>query len=193
MQDLPPPDSRSDPFSDPGGYFKNFACQVKEIFLHTESFFRSLSFQSPWREPCLFLATTTVVQGLALAIVERQVVPVLLAMPVGFASCFLVALIMHGLAKLLGGKAIYKATFICIAYASAANLLSWMPLVGKLIGLFSIYLNIVGLSQAHQISRARAAAVVLIPITVAIVLGLASALIMSRPSPAGAPAMPFSL
>jgi hypothetical protein len=86
-----------------------------------------------------------------------------------------------------GGGRGFEATFRVAAYSQAASLFNIVPACGGLVGaVFTIVLMIIGLSEAHQITRGRAAAVVLVPMVVlccccggaiaAAVFGLAGAL-----------------
>src|SRR5262249_15275297 len=81
---------------------------------------------------------------------------------------FLMSGILHlVLLALAGGGRGFEATFRVASYSQAASLFNVIPLCGGLIGfVYVLVLMIIGISEAHQISRGRAAAVVLIPILV---------------------------
>jgi hypothetical protein len=61
----------------------------------------------------------------------------------------------------------YEATFRVAAYASVIYLVSWIPILGWIVGLvYGIYLGIVGIREVHGTTSGRAALVVLLPIVV---------------------------
>jgi len=60
----------------------------------------------------------------------------------------------------------FKATFRATAYGFAPLLLVVVPFIGHLVGtLWSLILQIIGLTQVHQITPARASLAVLLPVT----------------------------
>ena len=61
----------------------------------------------------------------------------------------------------------YESTFRVSAYAAVVYLVSWIPIVGWIVGLvYGIYLGVVGIREVHGTTTGRAALVVLIPILV---------------------------
>ncbi|HEX5505877.1 MAG TPA: YIP1 family protein [Thermomicrobiales bacterium] len=81
---------------------------------------------------------------------------------------FILAGIVHLLALLVlgAGNAGFEATFRVVAYTGVTNLVSWIPVVGPLVGLYGIYLAIVGLRELHGTTTGKAALVVLLPFLV---------------------------
>jgi hypothetical protein len=79
---------------------------------------------------------------------------------------FLLSGIVHLLLMGLGGAARgFEATFRVACYSEAAALLNIIPVCGGLIApIIMIVVMIIGISEAHGITRARAAAAVLLPI-----------------------------
>ena len=75
--------------------------------------------------------------------------------------------ILHLLVTLLikPTNAGFEATFRSVAYASMPGLISWIPLVGWLVGVvWSTVLSIFGIREVHSTTTGRAALVVLIPL-----------------------------
>jgi hypothetical protein len=60
----------------------------------------------------------------------------------------------------------YEATFRVAAYSTVVYLVSWIPILGWILGLYGIYLGIVGIREVHGTTTGKAALVVLIPIAV---------------------------
>jgi hypothetical protein len=87
---------------------------------------------------------------------------------------FIGAAIWHLLVMLLvrPGNAGYEATFRVAAYASVVSLVSWIPILGWLLGLYAIFLAVVGIREVHTTTTGRAALVVLIPTAVVLLLVL---------------------
>ncbi len=74
--------------------------------------------------------------------------------------------IVHLVLMVLGGaKRDFEATFRVMGYSQAASVLQIIPICGSLAAVvYSIVLEIIGLSHAHGISKGQAAAAVLLPI-----------------------------
>jgi hypothetical protein len=87
--------------------------------------------------------------------------PVILAV-----GLFLWSAIVHVALLALGGASRgYEATFRVVAYAGATAVLNIIPICGgALAGVYSLVLVIIGVSEAHGITRGRAAAAVLLPL-----------------------------
>jgi hypothetical protein len=78
---------------------------------------------------------------------------------------FIGAGLFHLVLLALGGATRgFEATFRVAAFSQAASIFNIVPMCGGLIGLvYTLVLLVIGLSEAHQISRGKAAAAVLIP------------------------------
>jgi hypothetical protein len=108
--------------------------------------------------------------------------------PIGGAiGLFILAAIGHLFVMLFVGDANsgYSSTFRVVSYVSVTNLVNWIPLVGGLLGLYGLYLAVVGIREMHSTSTGRAALVVLLPIGALLLLVLvfvvvAGAVILSR-------------
>ncbi|AHY47127.1 Yip1 domain [Rubrobacter radiotolerans] len=66
----------------------------------------------------------------------------------------------------------YWATFPVVAYASAVSLISWIPIVGVLIGLYAIYITTCGLRAMHDTTITRALLAALPLPAISFVLGV---------------------
>src|SRR5215218_8102986 len=100
--------------------------------------------------------------------------------PIGGAiGVFVVAGIAHLLVRLVVGatNAGFGATFRVASYASVTSLVSWIPIVGWLLGLYGIYLSVVGIREMHETTMGKAVLVVLIPVIVVVVLALLGVLV----------------
>jgi hypothetical protein len=81
---------------------------------------------------------------------------------------FLSAGILHLVLLALGGAARgFEATFRVASYSQAASIFNIIPGCGGLVGLvYVIVLLVIGLSEAHGISRGKSAAAVLVPFVI---------------------------
>jgi len=88
----------------------------------------------------------------------------------GIISLFIEAAILYIIYKILGGKGSYEGTVRFISYATAVMVLSWIPIIGWIAGIYEIYLYIVGGMYVHGVSMARSAIAILLPTLLVILL-----------------------
>lgn len=88
----------------------------------------------------------------------------------GIISLFIEAAILYIIYRVLGGTGSYEGTVRFISYATAVLLLSWIPIIGWIAGIYGIYLYIVGGMYVHDVSMARSAIAVLLPTLLVILL-----------------------
>ena len=96
--------------------------------------------------------------------------------PIGAAiGLSIVVGILHLLVVLIVGsrRSGFGGTLRVSAYAYVTSLVSWIPLVGWIASLYSIYLAIVGIREVHNTSTGRATIIVLIPVIVVLLFALA--------------------
>jgi hypothetical protein len=79
---------------------------------------------------------------------------------------FVAAGVFHLMLLLLGGaQRDFESTFAVVGYAQAPAILMLVPFCGSLVAwIWSLVLYVVGLSEAHGISRGKAAGAVLLPL-----------------------------
>jgi hypothetical protein len=100
--------------------------------------------------------------------------------PIGGAiGVFVVAGIAHLLVRLVVGatNSGFGATFRVASYTGVTSLVSWIPIVGWILGLYGIYLSVVGIREMHGTTTGKAVLVVLIPVIVVVVLALLGLLV----------------
>ena len=130
-------------------------------------------------------AETTLLQSLGLERPERalsaevqriiQVCVALFAPALILIFLFIWSGILHLCLLIVGGaREGFEATARVYSYAmGSTSLFQWVPICGGLIGLiWSLVLQIIGLSRAHGIGGGRAAAAVLMPLALCCVLGV---------------------
>ncbi len=66
----------------------------------------------------------------------------------------------------------FEATLRVVAYTSAVDLLTWIPVVGLLAGLYGLYLAFVGIREMHETTTGRALAVIALPVFLFVVFNI---------------------
>ena len=94
----------------------------------------------------------------------------------GIIGIFIGAAILYIVYKILGGDGTYEGTVRFVSYATAVLVLSWIPIIGWIMGIYGIYLQIVGGMHVHNVSMIKSAIAVLLPaillfVLVVIILG----------------------
>jgi hypothetical protein len=100
--------------------------------------------------------------------------------PIGGAiGVFVIAGIAHVLVMVVVGarNSGFGSTFRVACYASVTSLVSWIPIIGGLLGLYGIYLAVVGIREVHGTTTGKAVLVVLLPVIVVLVLALLGLLV----------------
>jgi len=164
---------------------QSFIATVQAVVLRPVEFFRGILRQGDFINPLIFaiicyevftilsglfsLAGISGRQGFGAFIVSLIVAPIL-----GAVGLFIWAGILHLLVMLIVGSrnSGYEATFRVGAYSAVTLLVSWIPFIGFIANLYSVYLEIVGIREVHNTTTGKAALVVLIPAAVAILLVL---------------------
>jgi hypothetical protein len=184
----------------PGPFFERFATTAYEVLLSPTAFFSTMRREGGLAGPLTFGIVGALVGGVATAIyqlllsmagagfggpdaVRDQVFAslfstgcILVILPfAGIVGMFISALIYHLMLLLLGGaRHGFETTMRVTAYTSGAvGLLQLLPICGSAIaGVWSLVVAIIGLSRAHEISTAKAAAAVLLPIAICCVMAM---------------------
>jgi hypothetical protein len=183
----------------PGGEFdyrdpiQSFIRTAIAVITQPVGFFRGIQRQGDFINPLIFAVICAVISGLLsgilgflIALVSNSgagaafgslfgaifIVPIATAIGLFIGAGIYYLLVMF----LIKPNSGFEATFRVVAYASAVQLVSWLsaiPILGILIaivvGLYSLYLVVMGIREVHATTTGRAAIVVLIP---PIVLGI---------------------
>ncbi|SRR3989338_6735876 len=158
---------------------KDVVRKAKSVITEPDRFFASVKKEKGLAEPAKFYA---VVSGVPLLVLAALTVAGFSIMPMmglvmggtmvtGLAFVWLLQIvglffsagITHIAVKLLGGKNSYADTYKAIAYGSTpAALLGIIPYVGIVASVYSLYIDIKGVSALQKMSAARSAIAVLI-------------------------------
>jgi hypothetical protein len=95
---------------------------------------------------------------------------VIIPFVLGIVSLFIIALIINFLYKALGGTGTYEGTLRFISYAYAPKVLSLIPILGLITGIYELYLLIVGGMIVHNVSMKKSTMAVLLPTVLIFIL-----------------------
>jgi hypothetical protein len=93
---------------------------------------------------------------------------------IGAIILFIVAGIIHLLTLLIvgSGNSGFEGTIRVVSYSFVYHLVSWIPLIGIIAGIYGIFLMIIGVREVHATTTGKAAAVVLIPVAVLVLISV---------------------
>lgn len=178
---------------------QSFVTTVRRLVLEPVAFFRGMNPQGDFVNPLLFalicweisaiiggfLGVLGSVVGLGTRGVGEAIVSLfasLILTPIFAAVVLAIAAgIIHLLVILLARPTgtSFETTFRVIAYADVALLVTWVPILGALVGgVWYTVLSILGVREAHHTSTGKAAAIVLIPVAVFVFILLVLALLI---------------
>lgn len=171
---------------------------LRRVVLYPVDFFAGIPRREGLRNPFLFALICIVVGAVLTAVVDLIGVQSSFQsyeglLPLGLSSqslagfvAIIVMLVIMGVSSLLVGAGIcqllvrvvvgrgnagFGATFRVLAYTAAVNLVGWIPILGLLLSLYSLYLQVVGLREVHETSLGKAILVLLLFVGVWIVVG----------------------
>ncbi len=167
-----------------------FATATKSL-LHPTEFFSRLPKDAGYLNPILF-GVMTIVLSVVFAFIWSSLlrsggglfvfligIPFIvlgsfIVIPIAF---FVWSGILHLCLLLVrGANEGYQATFRVVSYSSVPSLFNAVPIVGSIASLWSIVLTVIGLREVHKTSTGKSVVAVLIPVMVAIVLGVVAVL-----------------
>jgi hypothetical protein len=174
----------------------------KEVMFRPSDFYRRMPKDGGYGEPLTFAAINFIISalltGLLTLLFAREmymgsmyggmygsnqefglgslIVTVIMTPIGGIIGIFIGAAILYIVFKILGGDGTYEGTVRFVSYATAVLVLSWIPIIGWVMGIYGIYLQIVGGMHVHNVSMIKSAIAVLLPaillfILVVIILG----------------------
>jgi hypothetical protein len=81
---------------------------------------------------------------------------------ISIVGTFIMALIFNLFSKVLGGTGSYEGTIRFMFYSSAPALLTWIPILDVVAGIYAIYLNVVGCMTVYNISMGKSMVLILL-------------------------------
>lgn len=155
----------------PGQFIRSLVHIAKMVIMNPNLFFPRMKRGGGLVNPTLFLLSCSLIHSLILGLWLRK--PGL--MLTGFLSGILIPFVHAGIILLLlrmlfRVEGSYELSFRINAYASAAALLSWVPVLGFLIELYRLFVISLGVKQLFGVSLVRAVTAVLLGVVVLIFL-----------------------
>jgi len=175
---------------------QSFISTVQAIVLQPVDFFRGILRQGDFINPLIFAIicyeVSAILGGIiAVAFGARGfggfISTIILGPIIAAVVLFIWAGLIHLLVILIVGSRNggYEATFRVFAYAAVTQLVSWLsaiPILGILIsiaiGVYGVFLGVVGIREVHTTTTGKAALVILIPVGVLALLGIILAFIV---------------
>jgi hypothetical protein len=169
----------------------------KEVMQKPSDFYRKMPTTGGYADPLTFAAISYIIYGLLVGLFNRGMmenmydsmgvdgfgfsttIMIVILIPImGIISLFIGAAILYFIYKIFGGTGTYEGTVRFMSYATAVQIISWIPFVGFIVGLYKIYLYIVGGMVVHNVSMGRSAIAVILPYIVSFLLALIIAVIV---------------
>lgn len=185
-------------YTDP---LRSFLSTLGRVLFSPRAFFRDISESRGFANPLIFAATCILIGAVIGGVFNKlaQAVPGmrLLATRTGLLSgaisgfvyglvgLVVLAGVYHLLVRLLVGanNAGFEGTFRVVCYALAVQVLSWLPLLNILVGIYGLYLCAFGFQAVHHTTYQRAAAIAALPILLlipaALLVGFLAASLLS--------------
>ncbi|MFH1433194.1 MAG: YIP1 family protein [archaeon] len=164
----------------------NYLQKIKLILLDPHRFFEIMPITGGYKDPIIFYAITIIITlipvsslliifnptttGIA-AMLTILIIGPIITIPLLFVFCAL----FHITLKILGGSGNYESTLRVMAYASAPNVVSWIPLAGILAMIYQVYISIIGYKNVHNISTLR---IIIGMILICLIIGAILAIII---------------
>jgi hypothetical protein len=89
---------------------------------------------------------------------------------ISIVGTFIMALIFNLVSKAFGGTGSYEGTVRFMFYSSAPALLTWIPILDLVAGIYAIYLNIVGGMIVYNISMGKSIVIILLSFVLFVLL-----------------------
>jgi len=145
----------------------------KRVVTDPRGFFADMPIRGGIQSPLLFLVACLVLAALGFLIVGPRGFGLSLVFW-GTVRSFLYAVVFMLVARhVFSGTADFEANYRVVAYATAPMALMWLPLVGSLTFLYTMFLVIVGLERVNGFDAVRSVLTVLLASLVLLVLGWA--------------------
>ena len=156
--------------------FVKFLLDYKEkwilVLLKPSKFFKKAKRERLYKHSIFFLLFSEIIMLLGTVILSLIIttvtLPMILLLPfilaVSLGLSFVSAGVLHLFSFVFKRDIKYKDTYKVVAYAYAPATFSWVPLLSLISAVWSLIIQIVGISKVHKISKFKASIVVLLPL-----------------------------
>jgi hypothetical protein len=143
-------------------FFDSFIGVWKRVTTEPRRFFEEMPVSGGLQNPLLFMVVCLAICGLGFLLVGPRGLT-LWIMVLGLLRAFVGSLVLMVVARqMFGGVGDYEATFRAVAYSSAPVAFLWIPFIRPLIGVYALFLVILGLERVHAFDAAKAALTVVL-------------------------------
>lgn len=159
----------------PREFFGSLYHTSKAVLLSPKVFFGAMKKEGDYRRPFLYMVACVLFHVVIFGLLHKNPEVMLKSFFLGILFPLITAGILFVIVtRVFKAQGVYESAFRVNAYASAVNLVTWLPLVGLVFELYRIYLIVIGLSSAFSIKPSRSLLAVLI--TMAVYMGASAAL-----------------
>lgn len=160
---------------------KNFLNLLQLSIYHPNQYSEAIPLSGGKKEPLFFFILTSVlgsILSLLTDVVIKQkpevlflgISSIVFSIPLIILSLFIIAGILHLIAKALSGRGQFNSTLRAVSYSSILSIFSFIPLVSILTGVLMLYILAKALSRTHGFSLSRATITVITPFLLALVI-----------------------
>jgi len=152
---------------EPKDFFSSLYQTSKTILLSPKVFYQGMRRADGFLNPFLYMLCCVFFHVLVFGLLQKNVSFMFRNLILGIVFPLITAGILFFIVtKVFKAPGSYETAFRVNAYASAVNLMTWLPLIGLLFELYRIYLIIVGLSAAFSIRMGRAFLAIVLTMTI---------------------------
>ncbi len=146
--------------------FESFTGVWKRVITEPRRFFEEMPVSGGLQRPLVFLLVCLAISAVGFLIFGPRGLA-LWILVIGVVRAFAGALVLTVVARqIFRGSGDYEATFRAVAYGSAPVALVWLPLVRPLIGLYALFLVIIGLERVQNFDAGKAVLTILLSLAV---------------------------
>jgi hypothetical protein len=141
---------------EPKNFFPSFFRTSKAVLLSPRVFYQGMRTEGSFLNPFLYMLCCVIFHVLVFGLLQRNFGLMFRNLLLGMAFPLITAgFLFFIVTKVFKASGSYETAFRVNAYASAVNLVTWLPFVGLLFELYRIYLIVVGLSAGFSLKMGR--------------------------------------
>lgn len=145
-----------------GNVFTGVFNEFRAVIMTPNQFFENMSLDSDLKDSLIFVAIVSAVSAIGVLIATMKPLQALQEFVVRIVVSFISAAYLMVLSKGFGGKGGFPETYRAFAYAAAPAVISWIPLLNLIAGIYGLFLMRLGLERAQGLESKKAIAVIAI-------------------------------